>query len=796
MDTNLPITPAVRSYDITPVVQRGHNTISVLMTCTTFGQPHLLVDGEIEDHQGNQVSLASNASWLSQAGFPADWSGRIDSAAPWQPVNQENGDLDILPWKPERHNVAFELPIDVFVWRLVAQGLWIVGAAVITIALAWLTARLAARGPGRTEENQSSRAAIYLALVPAIVLIGGGILASYDPRLSRDWLYSPAFFLAAVGLVLVQWLIIIAAARLGTERLSNSHSADVMIERRRRIRARIGLAVLIPLFLVGGWLRYRLIRAEPLNPDEVTVYRAAEGVWHRVLPSFVIHPDMPVFYMTTSELMFYPVALAMAVFRDDCFVVRFPAVCWSMLTLWLIYVAGRRMFRNQAVGLVAAAIYALSPVVIQMTNFGRYFAQLQFMALAVVYFFWLTIEGAGPINRRALWLTVIFFIAMFLSWEASALIAIGMMAGAMIERRGRLRSVLGAPAVYAGMLLILVVIIGQISHRTLRQYERLWYGTGASDITLTPMWRYPDFSLWYYIHEASWNRDYLLPIIGLIAGLALALMHPYRRQARFLLFIFLITAWIQALGLPVKAPRYAYHLTPILILLASAALVAALRALINLGRQAWVTRDTSRWRICFGAGGWACAIAVIALASGITIQTTEITWAHSAGYRLTQYKFADMEAPIKYLRDHLQDGDVVMSTAPHVVDHVLRLMGSPRDQGLSTDMWPQSKLHLQASLDDHRALPLHRLYGVVMPANMESMREAFSRNGRIWYVVDPTFNHIIQEEEITSYFRQHMEVVYEDFSSIVMLAGEKHRPAFIRLADEAALRTSRAKYLP
>jgi hypothetical protein len=511
------------------------------------------------------------------------------------------------------------------------------------------------------------------------------------------------------------------------------------------------------------------------------------------LPSFVIHPDMPVFYLTTSELMFYPVALALPFFHDDCYVVRLPAVCWSMLTLGLIYIAGQRMFRNQAVGLTAAAIYALSPVIIQMTNFGRYFAQLQFFALLVTYCFWLTIEGTGPINRRALWWTVIAFIAMFLSWEASALMAVGMMMAALIERRGRLRSVLGAGSVYAGMIVILVVILVQMSHRNLRQVERLWYGTGASDITLTPMWRYPDFDLWYYIGEASWNRDLLLPMIGLVAALLLAVRHPFSRPARLLIIVFLATAWIEALGLPVKAPRYAYHLTPLLILLASAVVVAVVRRLVKLGD--W-RGATSAWETGLRGAAWGCAIFVIALASGVTLQTTELTWAHSAGYRLTQYKFANMEAPIQFLRDHVREGDVVMSTAPHVVDHCLTLLGSPRRMGLEKDLWPQSKLHLQASLDDTRAVPLHRLYGVVMPSSKAGIADVFARNPRIWYIVDPTFNHIINEEEITAYLRQSMQVVYEDFSSIVMFAGERHRPAFIRLTDEQALRASKAKYLP
>ena len=58
------------------------------------------------------------------------------------------------------------------------------------------------------------------------------------------------------------------------------------------------------------------------------------------------------------------------------------------------------------------------------------------------------------------------------------------------------------------------------------------------------------------MREASWNRDALLPLLGLAAAVAVALRGPFRRPARFLLVIFFLTAFFQALFLPVKAPRY------------------------------------------------------------------------------------------------------------------------------------------------------------------------------------------------------------------------------------------------
>jgi 4-amino-4-deoxy-L-arabinose transferase-like glycosyltransferase len=155
------------------------------------------------------------------------------------------------------------------------------------------------------------------------------------------------------------------------------------------------------LVTLGFWLRMRDIATEAMQWDEVTGYNATLGLRERGFPSLHVHPDAPVTYMATSEIVFIFTALASLVFDDARYVMRFPPVCWSTLTIVLIYLVGRRMFTRR-VGLVAAAIYTLAPAVIATSNFGRYLEQLQFLTLLTVYFFWLTIRGPGPLNTRAL----------------------------------------------------------------------------------------------------------------------------------------------------------------------------------------------------------------------------------------------------------------------------------------------------------------------------------------------------------------------------------------------------------
>src|SRR5262249_8160606 len=155
----------------------------------------------------------------------------------------------------------------------------------------------------------------------------------------------------------------------------------------------------------------------------------------------------------------------------------------------LIYRAGRNLF-NPATGLIAAALCAFSPICIAMSTFGRYCCQTQFFALLAVDCYWLTIRGGGPIDRRMLWLTALSFIAMFLSWEGSALIAVGMIVACLVQRRGRLHSILANGSVWLALVVVLMAILLQYSHATLVQSRFLWYGISLSDVKLMAMWKH------------------------------------------------------------------------------------------------------------------------------------------------------------------------------------------------------------------------------------------------------------------------------------------------------------------
>jgi hypothetical protein len=545
--------------------------------------------------------------------------------------------------------------------------------------------------------------------------------------------------------------------------------------------------VLLALLVAGGWLRGRDLMMRPLTHDESTVYRNTLGFFERGFPSRQTTEDLPVQYVQTSELIYPGTALASLFFEDPRLIVRTPALCFGILTIWLLYFVGRRMF-GASTGLIAAAIYAFSANCIQMAYYGRYLSQLQFFTLLTVYLFWQTVRGAGPLRARALWLTMVSFLAMFLTWEGSALIALGMVLAAVIHRRGRLYTILGNATVWQVLILTAAIVVLQLSHRSLQLTQMMTYGTGAAEATLTPMWNYPNCEYWYYVWASSWSRDALVPLaLAVFGGALLAVRHAYRQPARFLFLVFMTTCLLTALLLSLKAWRYAYHLTPFMILLAAAALVAAARRLAKMTPS---LNAPAAWRYYGHAVGALVVVAAVALGSGLTVQLTELP-----GFRLRAggmeavgphaLVFSDHAGGVKFVQERIQPGDVVMADRPHVVDLLM---------GRRPEYFPENKLYVQMTLDNRRPLPLHHYGASVALSSRASLEHAFTQHSRIWYISRPNAMRVENDPEAQAFLRQHMDVVYEDFALVVFFRGSNHRPADQRLRQEKALRTAKADF--
>ncbi len=777
LGTTVPPPPSQWIYDLSALLRKGPNAVTLAINST--GPPaHIQADMVAQARSGYAFAFPSDKAWQWRSGIAADWLAREAGAGAWQPCLVVSGDV-IPPWQSQRWLVRTSAPLpillrlagrDVLAVLLATLGTWAATWIVDRSLLGWRT------GAGRLGISPA-----VLTLVPMAVLLWGAALVVYDPHVRPHQVYRPLFLLLVGGLLAGQW---IALAVLRRRRTAGAAPSQHTLGPHLSPTPKQGLtwAVVLLLATAGAYLRIRDITARPLSPDEVSMHRATLGFLERGFPSIEIHPDIPVVYAATSELVYCGSALVGLFVEDERLVVRTPAVIWGTLTIFLMFWCGGWLFRP-SVGWIAAGLYAFSPFCVGMANLGRYYSQLQALALLTVCFFCRTITPPDRLDRRALWLTVVCFCAMFLSWEGSALIAPALMMAAVIHRRHRLHTILREPAVWQGLLVVAAVVLVQGAHRSLVQVARPLFGSGASDVEMTPMWRYPGFDLWYYLRSATWNRDMLLPWLGLGGGVALAIRHAYRSPARALLVIFVAASVFQAMVLPVTGKRYSYHLLPMWMLLASATVSAVGRGLSRAAPLAGRNSPRTYARMV----GRSIAAAYVVLGCGWFVDLSELGFWRASGTELEALKQPGQQPSTRYVVEHLEPDDVVIANGPHVIDHYL---------GRPSDYWLQTEMRLQATMDDRQPIPLHRLQGTVMLRDLDHVKDVFSRHQRIWFVAEPAFNARTNTEATNRFLRGNMDVVYEDYSSLVMFRGDRHRPASLQRKNEASLAGSGTSFLP
>jgi hypothetical protein len=189
------------------------------------------------------------------------------------------------------------------------------------------------------------------------------------------------------------------------------------------------------------------------------------------------------------------------------------------------------------------------------------------------------------------------------------------------------------------------------------------------------------------------------------------------------------------------------------------------------------------------------------LGGGIAIRLTSMPKGFTKGLTtgadvLGVYKYPELERPLQFVADHYRPGDVVIAIQPEVNDHNAAFHTSGSFQAsFLTDFGLESTLQLPVVLDDRRSVPLHRWCGTVTLTNIEDLEDIFARHERVWYITIPGFHTQLNDISVTVFLREHMDVVYEDFESVVLFRGNNHRTAEQRLKDDGTLQKAKAEYL-
>ncbi len=766
-----------QTYDISPLLKAGSNTISIF-SATIGERPRIRADLEATTHNGVMVYVPTDHHWVSATGSIGDWQNSDLSTNAWRACEPGIGYLGAVPRSIERELVPINPPLGFWGARWVKYLCWIGLWGVLAAAGCAFTTRVLEHT--NAEQRQVSDQLAYAALVPSTVLAFAGGIMTWDLAWTAHDVYQPLWLLGLVILVVAQWLLLVLIGTWKADGLATLLRWDSTQYHRWQLVG-IGLCWVVVLGL-AFWLRARDIVAQPIHHDEVTAYAFTLGVLDHGFPGGQVDPEIPFGWCATNELTYYFNALCTPFFDDPRLVVRVPSLLFSMASLVLIAYVGWRWF-NGYVGFVAAVLYALSPQIIGMATFGRYLSQVQFFTLLTMYLTFEAVRGTGPLRIGMMWAAAVSFIAMYLSWEGTGMFGMGLALAVLFHRRRHLRWVFACPQFYAAVTVVALVVVAQNAHRVMQQTQRLWYGEGISSLTIKPMWRYPFFQYDYYLVNSAWTRDAMLPMLALAVACALTIAHRWRYHLRFSLICFLANAMFMAAFLPVRTNRYAYHLTEIFILITAAVMVAGSEKILQIVRSDLVL-PAHRWYLRTVTVA-ATAIGIV-LSCGWFVRTSEMTRFANASFDVRQLHCPDWEGPTRYLMNHLHDDDIVISIFPHSQDYMFAVHGMGDSMPRKADYWLESRLILQATLGDSQDLPLDRRSGAVMLYNLDQVKQLFAENKRIWYCTMRTSQSKINDSAVSKYFRENMDVVFEDFGTALMLRDANHRSAPIQLEEETA----------
>jgi hypothetical protein len=764
-----------RTYDISPLLQKGSNSIAILSEAGGEA-PRLRADLEATSWDGTRTYISTDETWKVRSGYLDNWTTPDLEDSKWLPCRVELGYQGVVPRTMQREMVELEPPPAFWIARTLTYILWFVISGILVVGGVTLLTRLL-NGAGSIM-SATPFDIPYLALLPSTIAAVVGHLMTWDLAWTGHDVYRPLWLFALWLLPVTQWLLILILSSRETLTEAALHNWNF-----RHSPGKVAFGVcFLALTVVAFWLRVRNLTAEPIHHDEVTAYAFTDAIFHYGFPGGQVHPDIPFGYCATNELTYYFNAIC-AFFTDDpLLIIRVPALLFSMATFALLAYMGWRWF-DPIVGLVAAALFAFSPHTIAMADFGRYLSQVQFFTLLTMWAAYEAVRGSGPPRPAVLWGSAISFIAMYLSWEGTGMFGIGLAIAALFHRRRHLRTLLGSPHLYLASLVVLLVVIAQNAHRIMQQTQRLWYGEGISSLTIKPRWRFPFFQYDYFLTNSGWTRDALLPMIALVIALALAVSHRWRAPLRFSLICLISNAEVMAALLPVRTNRYSYHLTQIFILITAAVVVAGAEALVNAVKVRTLPR-AYRW-YAYGVASTA-VLTGVAVASGWTLRTSEITHYTNASFDVDPLRVPDWDEPMRYMLANLREGDVVIAIFPHTQNFIFAAEKIGGDTPRTTDYWIQSRLILQATLGDSTEEPRDRRSGAVMLYDLDQVKELFATHGRIWYCTMRMAQSKLNDGPVSQYLRQHMDVVSEDFATALMVRDRSHRPAPVRMEEDEA----------
>ncbi len=726
----------LEAYDISYWIKSGANSITA--TVRADHRPaSVLVSGFLVNSDGSLQKFDSNSSWHV-----------IDSMAPPDTAQPavEFGEVGSAPWG----YLAQELgkPVDRAGFLTYAGNLLvIVLTAAVVLALWLLFSGLMAGSRQELLRHTMVRDALFHAPIAVGLLFL--LLPNYDIRFPDEWSFRTAFILAAViallGIRLFHLFPVAELAGRARARVTATFSD---------VRTAAPYILLILIMSLGLALRFHNIAAISFDHDEMGLVTKSKGIYSLGIPYTTYAGDVR--WITTYEAVPYPLALS-GLFGYSELTMRLPSCLMGTLCIGLMGLLGVRLF-NWRTGLIAAFIYACLPLDIRWAQNAFYPQQCQFMCLLTILLFYEAIR-VRPFHGKFFIAASISFCITYLSWEGSAFLLPSLFVALMIYRWGEwwwLKEL----NLYFGLFFVGTVVVAQYCSRTLAGEPYLQIGSGLSNLTGPSLFFLTSaYQPMFYINKLWLSENHVFFTLLAVLGLPICWGH---RSYRYL-FPMLVSLWFCHTNfIAALAPRYCYYYQPLLVLSGVAAGVMIYDRMVALAQR---ESDSAIAWVCAHAAGIA-AILLLFLQSNewmfhvYKLSSTGDTPGLMTRMGMYRYDYRDAD---RYVKEHLQAGDVVFPGIPHVYAYYAK---QPGDYFLDTLLG--SKVPYNQLLGEPRFVD--KFGGLPVVRNLTELKEVTHRARRTWLIFAPYASfEKLSAPNVLEYLDSNARIVFETYRAKVLL---------------------------
>ena len=410
---------------------------------------------------------------------------------------------------------------------------------------------------------------------------------------------------------------------------------------------------------------------------------------------------------------------------------------------------------NRRTGLLAALIYTFHPWCINWSQNIFYPQMTQTLATLTILLFYKAVSQK-PMDKKFMYLSAISFSAMYLSWEGSGFLLVGLFL-ALLVFRGTGISWLKEKHLWGSLGIIVITVFLQMSRRTLYQSPYMAVGSSIADIGLpTLFFLDPMYSPYAYFDLFLLTENNWILTLSMIPGIFFL---KREKALQFLYAILIGTVFFMTNFLSISTGRYVYYLQPFLILIGSALVFISVGGLEKL-----FARKSHIMSISSGIAAVAMSVLLFVTSNGLFTKLYMLSLDPQAPTTLMRQGvyWNDYRTTNRYVYEHMKKGDIIFAMNNHTLKYYTGLKG---DFSLNTTI---NRMMLYDTTESYPGF-LDKYLGNPSITDLNEFKNIVGRYRRIWFVAAPTSTLLGNDETTLNYVKKNFRPVFESYNTKIYL---------------------------